>query len=107
VTRLPKQNTTDIYPTPGQTTALGGSSFQFNFNYQNFGIQTGDYITVRHLYILGLRGQVNTSQQFSMREFRNVCYLSASARHHHAGQHLKRQAALDLSKKLCCKTSDA
>lgn len=47
VTRLPKQNTSDIYPTPGQTTALGGSNFQLNFNYDNFGVQIGDYITVR------------------------------------------------------------
>ena len=47
VTRLPKQNTSDIYPTPGQTTSLGGSNFQFNFNYNNFGISVGDYITVR------------------------------------------------------------
>lgn len=50
VTRLPKQNTSDIYPTPGQTTSLGGSNFQFNFNYNNFGISVGDYITVRGLH---------------------------------------------------------
>ena len=47
VTRLPLQNTSDIYPTPGQTVALGGSNFQFNFNYDNFGVSIGDYITVR------------------------------------------------------------
>ena len=48
VTRLPLQNTSDIYPTPGATTSLGGSNFQFQFNYENFGVSIGDYITVGH-----------------------------------------------------------
>lgn len=47
-TRLPLQNTTDIYPTPGATTSLGGNNFQFQFNYANFGISVGNYITVGH-----------------------------------------------------------
>ena len=47
-TRLPLQNTSDIYPTPGATTSLGGNDFQFQFNYANFGISVGNYITVGH-----------------------------------------------------------
>ena len=48
-TRLPLQNTSDIYPTPGATISLGGNNFQFQFNYVNFGISVGNYITVGHL----------------------------------------------------------
>ena len=47
-TRLPLQNTSDIYPTPGATISLGGNNFQFHFNYVNFGVSVGNYLTVGH-----------------------------------------------------------
>lgn len=46
-TRLPIRNSSDIYPQQGQTTSIGGRSFQFTFNYQVVGTSVGDFITVR------------------------------------------------------------
>ena len=46
VTRLPRRNASDIYPGYGQTVALGGSNYQFNFGYVVQNVFTGDYITV-------------------------------------------------------------
>jgi hypothetical protein len=46
-TRLPKRNTSDIYPAQGSTTALGNGSFQFQFYSPITNVATGDYITAR------------------------------------------------------------
>jgi hypothetical protein len=55
VTRLPRTNATDIYPSFGQTLPLGGSSFQFLFNYYIDGVYQGDYITVSPCHMLSPR----------------------------------------------------
>lgn len=46
VTRLPKRNSSDIYPSYGETVALGGRDFQFTFHYYIQNTNIGDYITV-------------------------------------------------------------
>lgn len=46
VSRLPRRNSSDIYPGYGQTVPLGGSNFQMNFGYLISNVFTGDYITV-------------------------------------------------------------
>lgn len=52
VTRLPRRNSSDIYPGYGQTVALGGRDFQMNFGYLVQNVYTGDYITVGLISLL-------------------------------------------------------
>lgn len=74
-TRLPLQNTSDIYPTPGATISLGGNNFQFQFNYVNFGISVGNYITVGHLVT---RCPFSTSATPCGFRIRPVCHARAA-----------------------------